>query len=124
MTIREAITYVDTNRPNAFSTENKVEWLSELDARIAGNVLLMSPADLQHFAYTEEDDLDTELLVSFPYDKLYTQYLCAKVDEGNGEYNRYVNSSVIFNASYNNFVNWFLSCYDPIQGCNAPLEDY
>lgn len=124
MTIREAITYADTNRPNAFSTDDKVEWLSELDARIAGNVLLMSAADLQAFNYDPEEDLDYELLISFPYDKMYKQYLIAKIDESNGEYNRYANSSVLFNASYNDFQKWFLDSYDPVQGCNAPLEEY
>ena len=124
MKISEAIAYVDTNRPNAFNDDTKVAWLSELDARIAGDIMLMSAADLQQFNYDPEDDLETELLVNFPHDKMYMQYLMARLDEANGEYNRYANSSVLFNASYSNFVNWFLTSYDPVQGCDAQLEEY
>lgn len=123
MTISKAIQYVDTNKPNAFSNEDKVNWLSELDAEIAGNIMHMSNADLQNFQYDAEDDMDSELLITFPHDKIYPQFLMAKIDEMNGEYNRFSNSSVLYNASYNDFVRWFLETWDPVQGCNAPLEE-
>lgn len=123
MTISKAIQYVDTNRPNAFSNEDKVNWLSELDAEIAGNIMHMSNADLQNFQYDAEDDMDSELLITFPHDKIYPQFLMARIDEMNGEYNRFANSSVLYNASYNDFVRWFLETWDPVQGCNAPLEE-
>lgn len=123
MTISKAIQYVDTNKPNAFSNEDKVNWLSELDAEIAGNIMHMSNADLQNFQYDAEDDMDSELLITFPHDKIYPQFLMARIDEMNGEYNRFANSSVLYNASYNDFVRWFLETWDPVQGCNAPLEE-
>lgn len=123
MTISKVIQYVDTNKPNAFSNEDKVNWLSELDAEIAGNIMHMSNADLQNFQYDAEDDMDSELLITFPHDKIYPQFLMARIDEMNGEYNRFANSSVLYNASYNDFVRWFLETWDPVQGCNAPLEE-
>lgn len=116
MTISKAIQEADKNRPNAFDDETKVRWLSELDGTIAAELMRMSDEDLVQFEYDPVDDLSTELLVYFPHDKIYQLYLIAKIDEFNGEYGRYANSSALYNAAYNDFAVWFLSNWDPAQG--------
>ncbi|MBR3428982.1 MAG: hypothetical protein IKG87_02670 [Clostridia bacterium] len=122
MTISKAIQEADENRPNAFSNEKKVRWLSELDGTIAAELMRMSDEDLVQFEYDPVDDLNTELLVSFPHDKIYLLYLIAKIDELNGEYGRYANSSALYNMAYNDFAVWFLSIWDPVQGYSPEEE--
>lgn len=124
MTISKVIQEADENRPNVFTTEKKVEWLSDLDGTIAAELMYMSNEDLQQFKYDPVDDMNTELLVTFPHDKIYLLYLIAKIDELNGEYSRYANSSAIYNAAYNNFAVWFLSNWDPAQGYPPEEEEY
>lgn len=123
MTISKAIQEADKNRPNAFDDETKVRWLSELDGTIAAELMRMSDEDLVQFEYDPVDDLSTELLVYFPYDKIYQLYLIAKIDEFNGEYGRYANSSALYNAAYNDFAVWFLSNWDPAQGYQTEEEE-
>lgn len=124
MTISKVIQEADENRPNVFTTEKKVEWLSDLDGTIAAELMYMSNEDLQQFKYDPVDDMNTELLVSFPYDKMYLLYLIAKIDEMNGEYGRYANAATVYNAAYNEFKVWFLSNWDPAQGYPPEEEEY
>ena len=46
MTPRKAMQHADTAKPNAFPEEEKFEWLKALEGRIAADVLLATPEEL------------------------------------------------------------------------------
>lgn len=114
-TIREVIGRIDDSKPNAFENEDKVRWLSLLDGKIAADVMMMSITEIQQFNYSA-DDMDRELLVSFPHDDIYDYWLMAQIDLANGETDKYQNSAEVYNAAYSNFVRWFANTYAPAQG--------
>lgn len=116
MKIRDAITYADEVKPNAFSSAVKVQWLAELEGRIAADVLLLAPVEIAAFAYTAERDMGTELLVAPPHDDIYTLWLEAKIDYANGEYDKYQNTMAAYNEHYATFLRWFAQLYDPAEG--------
>ena len=116
MTVREAIAAADAEKPNAFEEKTKFEWLRRLEGHLEAEVFLMSPAQIRELDLDYETDLDRELLVDPPYDEIYPLYLKAKIDEGNGEYNKYADSMAIYNSAYTEFVCWFCQLYDPAQG--------
>ncbi len=122
MKIAKVIEMVDALRPNTFDEEQKVRWLAELDGTIGAEVMLMGHAQLQYLNYQYPDDMETMLLVQFPYDKMYEAWLTAKIDYANGEYDKYQNSMQMFNAAYEDFVCWFANRYEPAQG--YPGEGY
>ena len=115
-TLNEIIQRVDENKPNAFCTAQKVRWIAELDGRIALDVMLMDVSEAAQLNYTEADLHKKEPLISFPHDDIYVYWLEAKIDEQNGEYNKYQNAMELYNAYYESFVNWFLSKWQPAQG--------
>ena len=115
-TIKNIIDRVDGVKDNAFGPEVKVEWIAELDGKIATEVMLMSYADAAMFQYAYPADLNAVPLVKFPYDVLYDLWLAAKIDFTIGEYSKYQNTMEMFNANYNAFVCWFASTYEPAQG--------
>ena len=114
--IREIIERVDDIKPNAFTEKTKLAWIGELEGLITADVMLMATPDICQMECKYPDALDRELLVGFPHDGIYEQYLCAKIDFANGEYSKYQNSMEMFNANYENFVNWFIRTYSPGQG--------
>lgn len=116
MTIGKVIERVDAVKPNAFDSETKVEWLNALEGRIAADVLLLAPAEIGQLHYAWPADKDTELLVVSPHEDIYNLWLQAKIDEQNGEYNKYQNTMQIYNEHFGNFVRWFASTWDPAQG--------
>ncbi len=115
MTVNLAITRTDSRKPNAFSTEEKKEWLASLEGRIAAEVLLLAPAEVKAILDAEKDG-SSVLLVNPPFDDIYILWLCAMIDMANGEYNKYGNTSQIYNDFYHDFVRWFINEYQPAQG--------
>ena len=113
--VKDAIDYANEMKPNAFSTKVLVGWLNALEGRIAADVLLLSKVEIDQLQLTGED-MEATLLVDPPHDDIYTLWLQAKIDEANGEYDKYQNSMQIYNEHYGNFVHWFVNQYEPAQG--------
>ena len=114
--IQEIIDRVDDTKPNAFALQAKLEWIAELDGKIAANVMLMNIAEIQQLKYSYPEDLTSEPLVGFPHDGIYEAWLAAKIDFWNGEYNKYQNSMEMFNALYGDYMRWFATSYEPARG--------
>lgn len=114
-TFSEIIDRVNQNKPNSFDVTEMVRWLTELDGKIATEVMMMSVTGVRNLPRGEET-LNCEALVSFPYEDLYDRYLEAMIDYHNGEFSNYQNSMEAYNWAYNRFLNWYLNTYDPIQG--------
>ena len=113
MNIKECIDMVDNVKPNQYSIEDKVRWLSFLDRIIINTVIKTHEGynnEYEEFDGYSSDKLGTKWIVESPYDELYVAYLKMKIDEENGETARYNNSSTMFNSylteyrkHYNNY---------------------
>ena len=101
MTIEECINIIDSLKPNQYSIEDKVRWLSFLDGTII-NDIIKTHENTDNITETFEEytsnDTSVEMIVGKPYDQMYVEYLKMKIDEENGETARYNNSSTMFNA--------------------------
>lgn len=115
-TIKEIIERVDENKPNAFSTQTKMAWLSQLDGKIATDVLLMNIVEIRQLEYKYPECLNHQPLVTYPHEEIYDLWLKAMIDYEDGEYDKYANSMAMFNEVYDNFAAWFLTVYEPAQG--------
>ena len=102
MTIIEIITDVDALKPNGYGQPYKVQWLSQLDARIKHDIIDTHEGgeDVSFSGYNAETPIGTELLVPHPYDDVYRYWLEAQIDYVNGEYTKYNNSMSMFNEAY------------------------
>lgn len=116
MKIGEIIERADDIAPNALPEERKLAWIAELDGYIALNVMLMDISEAGQFDYQYPAALEFEPLVRFPHSNMYLLWLRAKIDDYNGEVERYENSMQQYNAAYGNFVRWFARTYEPAQG--------
>lgn len=109
MTIIEAITKIDALKPNNYTPENKVAWLSTLDGVIKKEIIdTHEGADKVTFVgYDSTTPSDTVLLVPAPYDDIYVRWIEAQIDYNNGEYGRYGNSMTMYNAAYANYERYY-----------------
>lgn len=117
MTIREAIEQVDHLKPNQYTREEKIRWLSTLDGQIWREAILTH--DMPHTdsfgGYAPGVDMDTELLVQVPYDvDIYINYLQARIDRENSETAKYNQSITMYNTAYSTYLNWLNRTYHPI----------
>lgn len=100
MTIKDCIDIVDNIKPNQYTIKDKVMWLSFIDEIIINEVLKTHEGydgRYDDFEGYSEDKLSVPLVVSSPYDRLYTEYLKMKIDSENGETARYNNSAALYN---------------------------
>ena len=59
------------------------------------------------------DGSSIKLLVEPPHSKLYAEYVMARIDYANGEYDKYENSMQMFNAFWGEFMRWFARTHCP-----------
>lgn len=81
MTILEAMTQLDTLKPNRYTQENKLRWLTEVDAAAAA-VLGREAPD-----YT--DAFNGLLLLPIPFDGAYLRYMEAQIAYHDGAFSAY-----------------------------------
>lgn len=109
MTINEAITQIDSLKANTYTPADKIGWLSRVDSMIKKNIIDTHEGGeaIQFEGYSEETDPDKVLLAPEPYDELYLRYLEAQIDYTNGEYAKYNNSILMFNAAYKAYASFY-----------------
>ena len=114
MTAYQAITQADSQRPNAFSLNDKAEWLREIEARIK-NEIFDTHEELCDVAMTDftGDNTATEMLAPHPYDIIYIYWLFTKIDFLNGENARFNSSVLMYNTAWINLANYVNRNYLP-----------
>jgi hypothetical protein len=92
MTIAQIITSIDGIKPNEFSADQKVLWISTLEGRIQTEIWLRGPDEelLSYSGYTASQNIVP--MVQAPYDDIYVQFLAAMIDYYRGEYGKYQNT--------------------------------
>lgn len=99
MTPNKVIEIVDGIKPNSYSEEIKIRWISELDGIVQKQVFQEKNAT----EYVYPDDMDRELLIPHPYDNIYQFYLEAMIDYYNREYGNYNNSVMMFDSKFSEY---------------------
>jgi hypothetical protein len=115
MTIAEVISKVDSLLPNTYTTEEKVGWLSQLDARVYELVIKTHESQDQFFfyGYNSEEDQETELIIPAPFDEAYLRWLEAQIHYHNSEDDRYNNAIILFNNAYEGYKNHYIRTHMP-----------
>lgn len=113
-TLKQIIDLVDGLKPNAFSNDQKTQWVNECEGKVQTEVFLLRPEDIVNLTYDECKN--HELLAEPPHDDIYVYYLEAMIDFHNGEYDRYQNSMEMFNEKWNAFVKYVIIHYRPADG--------
>lgn len=115
MTIREAITRFDALMRNTYTNADKVTWLSRADWMVKRHIIdRHEGGDGVEFDGYADGDMDTELLVPAPHDEMYIRFLEAQVHYNNGEYDRYNNAIMMFQAVYEDYSAMYTRQHLPI----------
>ena len=120
MTIAEAISKVDTLIPNTYTPEDKIGWLSALDARVKVQIIdtHQQSTPVYFYGYNGVMDLETELLVQEPYDEMYLRWLEAQIHYHNSEDDRYNNAIILFNNAYEGYKKQYTRNHMPLSQGN------
>ena len=115
MKIRELLAYVREVKPNQYSDEVMLRWLSELDGQLYVDVVqnAQDAPPPPRLPYRADRDMERELLAAHPHDGLYAHYLAAQIDYNNGEFDRYNNGMVMYNVAHQGFVDAYTRNHMP-----------
>lgn len=109
MKIIEAITMIDSIKPNTYTQAQKIGWLSTLDEIIKKEIIDTheggEAVDFQ--GYGEDTDVNRALLVPAPYDEIYIFWMESKIDYWNGERPKYNNSITMFNNAFDTYKEYY-----------------
>ena len=116
MTIMEAITRLDSLKFNTYTQSNKVEWLSRLDNMVKKHIIDTHEGaeDVVFSGYDDNTDLNTELLVPTPHDEMYLRWMETQIDYHNGEYDKYNNAIIMFNADWDAYQAFYTRTHLPL----------
>ena len=116
MTLIEIINRINILKPNTYSQEEKIKWLSNIDGIIKKEIIdTHEGADEVVFSgYDEFTPLTTVLLVPDPYDEIYLRWLEAQIDYANGEYARYNNVVRAYNDAYSAYFKYYNKMHMPL----------
>lgn len=109
MTIIDAISRADRLKPNTYSQQDKVNWLSTLDGIVKKEIIDTHEGgeDVRFEGYNDDTTLTTELLIPAPYDEVYIRYLEMQIDYANGEYGKYNNSAAAYNTAFSAYEKYY-----------------
>lgn len=115
MTIIEAINRVDILKPNSYSQNEKIWWLSCLDGMIYEEIISTHEGgeNIDFSGYNDKTLLGTQLLVPAPYDEIYIRYLEMQINYANGEFGKYNNSVFMYEAAYESFKRYYNRTHMP-----------
>lgn len=115
MTITEAISRINTLKPNSYTDTEKIAWLSTLDGVIKKEIIDThhDGEDVVFSGYNEMTAPDTVLLVPAPYDDIYIHWLDSRIDYTNGEYKKYNNTAAAYNDAYDAFARFYNKAHMP-----------
>lgn len=117
VTLEQVLEAVDSLRPNSYSREEKVRWLTSFDGQIFGEILGVHEDPPAAFTAYDPQEGSRELLVPDPYGtELYVAFLENTMDHYNGDTARYNNSLDRLAALYNSYFRWYHSHHRPIGG--------
>ena len=116
MRISEAISKVDALKPNTYTPEDKIDWLSTLDHRVKTQIIDTHECNepIYFYGYDGLIDQETELLVHAPYDEMYLRWLEAMIDYHNSDDDRYNNAIILFNNVYEGYKKHYTRTHMPI----------
>lgn len=122
MTVNEAIDRLDAMRPNAYTREDKLGWLSTLDGLVFEELVCTHEREGDE-AFEPYSDADGErvLLAPPPYDDMYARYMLSQIDFHNAEFERYNSTVMLFNAAYRAFADHYNRTHEPLQANRVRL---
>lgn len=107
MTVMEAITQVDSLKPNSYSQKQKIIWLSRVEAMVKRLIIdKYEGGEKMTFAgFREDTDPKTVLLMPEPFDEAYIRWLEAQIHYANEEIDLYNNAMMMFNTAFESYKN-------------------
>lgn len=109
MKVIEAIQQVDALNPNAYSVNQKIAWLSRLEAMVKRLVIdaYEGGEQIPFETLTYQTGMEKELFMPEPFDACYLHWLEAQIHYANEEADLYNGAMMLFNSMFSEFKAYY-----------------
>ena len=104
MTVKHALEWADSVRPNQLTTEMKLGFLHDIEGLVQTEIMYKGTDELPRYDSAASEEA---LSAPPPYDNLYGWYLCAMIDLVQGNTELYTNDKVVFDKAYADYARWY-----------------
>lgn len=101
VTIAKIIEYVDGVKPNAYTDDDKLGWINEMEYAVQTDVLNKT-ADFDVYESVSDD-----VSLGDEWSELYKTYLEARIARANGEWAEYANLMIFYNEVLGRYLRWY-----------------
>lgn len=121
MKIKDLIDDIDELKPNKYTVDNKLKWLSACEQKLIDSIWKnrQIPQEaretLEDFHGYDSNDMNTHLIAPDNYCDLYRYYIYAMIDATNGETKRYEGSMQLYNMMLKDYADVVNKTHMPIQ---------
>lgn len=114
MTLAHLIAEIEEVKPNQYRKEILTRWVSEVENIAVEQVLnRVKDIDIDFEAYDYDLDQETELKIPDRFADVYINYVGAKIDDANREYDGYNNSVIKYESSFQEFAAYWKRTHTP-----------
>lgn len=117
MTMIEAIGRLDALRHNTFGQEEKVRWLSQVDAMLHRDLISTHEGGCDFRPYDEKTPLEQVLLVPAPYDELYLHFMEGKMAYYQDEFEGYNRAMSLYQSLLSAYADDYNRTHLPLSRC-------
>ena len=102
MKICEAISQINSLKPNTYSDKQKIYWLNQLESMVKRLVIDTHEGgdQIAFDGFNENTSVETQLFMPSPFDMAYIYWLEAQIHYANGEFARYNNAIALYNTEW------------------------
>ena len=105
MKICEAISQINSLKPNTYSDKQKIYWLSQVESMIKRLVIDAHEGgdQIAFDGFNENTSVETQLFMPSPFDMAYIYWLEAQIHYANEDIDMYNSAIMMFNATFSEY---------------------
>ena len=105
MKICEAISQINSLKPNTYSDKQKIYWLHQLESMVKRLVIDTHEGgdQIAFDGFNENTSVETQLFMPSPFDMAYIYWLEAQIHYANEDIDMYNSAILMFNATFSEY---------------------
>jgi hypothetical protein len=105
MKICEAISQINSLKPNTYSDKQKIYWLNQLESMVKRLVIDTHEGgdQIAFDGFNENTNVETQLFMPSPFDMAYIYWLEAQIHYANEDIDMYNSAILMFNATFSEY---------------------
>jgi len=124
MKIIDVIKTADELYPNNYQASEKINWCDELGAMLRQEYAKVYEGNVQKDYVNITDPITEETIAPPPYDRMYIDFVLAKICYYQRDYDAYNQHIISFNSKLEDFARWYIERNMPVRATDNSVRNW